>query len=88
MEGSQVGQNGDHLKTPGDPQSTTNTAQHNHQAAVNTATQRSQPEPGTAFKEMEFDLSSSFRSPAKRTLPESMGLIPAMGAATGIFNTS
>lgn len=43
---------------------------------------------GTVFKEMQFDLPSSSRNPANRMLPESLGLIPAMGAATVIFNKS
>jgi len=70
-----------------------NTAQHNHQAAINTSYPRSKPEPGRVvcfcfFLLMQFDLPSSSQEPANRTLPESADLVPAVSAATVIFNKS
>lgn len=62
--------------------------QHHHQQLQTPALRGSQPEPGVVFKEMQFDLPSSFRNPARRTLPGPAGLVAAAGAAAGTFSPS
>lgn len=62
--------------------------QHHHQQLQTPALRGSQPEPGVVFKEMQFDLPSSFRNPAHRTLPGPAGLVAAAGAAAGTFSPS
>lgn len=71
--------------TPQRTPQTTNTAPPPSSCKHQLSREASQ-KPGVVFKEMQFDLPSSFRNPAHRTLPGPAGLVAAADAAAGTFN--